>query len=89
VAFERDNYDDARVPESFSRTLSEEFACLGDDRLCIEGYGAAFDRMPEGCLEIAFSWDTYRDAMLNRDDYSVEYRMLSNGASCAVQRLTQ
>lgn len=81
VAFERDNYDNTRVPEDFFVVMSEEFRRAGEQVLFVKGIEAA--AMPDAYLEIEFSWPAYRNAMLTRRNYSVEYRMVGAVQLCA------
>lgn len=83
VAFERDNYDNARLPEDFFEVVSEEFRAAGESTLLIKGYGEMFDRLPGQILEIEFCWAKYRQAVLSPPYYSVEYKLVGVAGSCA------
>lgn len=81
VAFERNAYDNARMPEWFFRAASERFGRLGDNKLLIAGDCFIGAGLPEVCAQ-PFEWESYRAFMLGAEAYSVEYRMASDDLRC-------
>lgn len=81
IAFERDNYDNTRMPEWFFREAADEFSA--DGRMLIKGYGENFCGHPSNTLELAFSWDEYKKFMLSKKGYSPEYLMVGAAGSWA------
>lgn len=73
VAFDRDNYDNTRLPEWFFVEAHKEFARPGAF-MYVKGYGEDFESTGE-CLEIPFEWEAYRSFMLAPKNYSPEYKI--------------
>lgn len=80
VAFDRNAYDNTRMPEWFFRAASDEAQRLGDFRLII-----ADDAAVSGAVEVhvlPFEWGSYSSYMLGKGASSVEYRMASENLLC-------
>ncbi|HSX63873.1 MAG TPA: hypothetical protein VLF15_04040 [Pseudoxanthomonas sp.] len=81
VAFERNAYDNTRMPEWFFQTMSKHFGDFGKIALLIAGDCFAGAGLPAVC-PIPFEWESYRTFMLRPETYSVEYRMTSTDMQC-------
>jgi hypothetical protein len=83
VAFERDNYDNSRIPEWFFRSASMCFNDDGKNTLSIKGDCFALDGHVSEIVEVPFEWEDYRDFMLSPQAFSIEYKMVSKDGACA------
>jgi hypothetical protein len=81
IAFDRDNYDNTRMPEWFFREAQAEFHRPGDV-LLVKGYGEQFEKAG-GVLEVPFEWSSYKAFMLSPENYSPEYQLKSSGIEWA------
>jgi hypothetical protein len=75
VAFERDSYDNTRVPEDWFRSALGAF---GPGTISVRGWGGAFERRPAHTAMVPFDWPAYREFMLAPENWSVEYKMLGS-----------
>lgn len=81
VAFERNSYDNTRMPDWFFRAASKHFDGMGAIELLIAGDCFSKAGLPEVCA-VPFEWESYRRFMLRPEAYSVEYRMASADLQC-------
>ena len=80
VAFERNAYDNTRMPEWFFSAASRQARTHGDVMLMIAGDSAL--RGEEDVHVLPFDWESYRTYMLKQGARSVEYRMASEHLLC-------
>lgn len=80
IAFERDNYDNTRLPEWFFVEARNEFARPGS-QIFIKGYGERFGRSEGDCVGIPFEWVTYKAFMQSSENYSPEYQMQGDSSN--------
>ena len=83
VAFERNAYDNTRMPEWFFRVASHQFARSGAVGLLIQGDYFSEAGLSEVTVE-PFEWSSYQEFMLRPEAYSLEYRMASSDLQCGV-----
>lgn len=81
VAFDRNAYDNTRMPEWFFRAASARFCSDSDIELLIAGDLFTGAGLPAVCTQ-PFEWESYRTFMLRPEAYSVEYRMASDDLHC-------
>ena len=81
VAFERNQYDNTRIPQWFFRTASERFGSEPNSVLLIAG--DLFGQSEEDKVKrVRFTWEDYRQFMLTPEVYSVRYQMASEDLRC-------
>lgn len=81
VAFERNFYDNTRMPNWFFIAASKFFNANGATELFVSGDCFLDSGLPSVCV-VPFEWESYRRLMLRPDLYSVEYRMASSDLQC-------
>lgn len=81
VAFERNSYDNTRMPDWFFRAASKHFGGMGAVELLIAGDCFQKAGLPEVSVE-SFEWERYRKFMLRPEAYSVEYKITSADLQC-------
>lgn len=79
VAFERNRYDNTRMPEWFFREASMVFNPSGSSKLFIKGDCFALEGRDE-IASVGFDWDSYSGFMRSPEGFSLEYKM-ANGAA--------
>jgi len=82
IAFERNSYDNTRLPEWFFRSASQHFNADGQNKLLIKGDCFALSEQIAEVVAVDFDWDSYRNFMLSPESYSLEYKMASKDRSC-------
>jgi len=83
VAFERNSHDNTRMPEWFFRAASKHFNPDGKSKLLVKGDCFALDGQLAEVIAVAFDWESYRDFMLSRAGFSIEYKMANDDGTCA------
>lgn len=74
IAFDRNAYDNCRMPERFFRYASQHFAESNDPEILIAGECFKCGGLPE-IAALPFTWESYREFMLCPSHYCTEYRM--------------
>lgn len=79
VAFERNRYDNTRLPQQFFESASQHFSSPRNRSLFVSG-----DLFDNGKIaRVDFKWQEYRSFMLSPDSFSLEYKIFSENLSCA------
>ncbi|HYG05103.1 MAG TPA: hypothetical protein VD865_01680 [Stenotrophomonas sp.] len=82
VAFERNGYDNTRMPEWFFREASNVFNPSESSKLLIKGDCFALEgRGKIAC--VGFNWDCYSRFMRSAEGFSLEYKMANGTADFA------
>ncbi|MGH8081687.1 MAG: hypothetical protein ACREP7_14015 [Lysobacter sp.] len=81
VAFERNAYDNSRMPEWFFRGAAEYFGANGTVEWLIAGDCFKFAELPQISAQ-PFDWLGYHEFMLRPETYSTEYRMAAADGTC-------
>jgi hypothetical protein len=82
VAFERDDYDNARMPEWFFCAATRRFNQDGENKLLIMGEPVVSPHFSQETADIPFDWEHYRNFMLSTERSAVEYKMASEDRKC-------
>jgi hypothetical protein len=81
VAFERNSYDNARLPQWFFEAASGVFSPSGEGDLLIAGDCFDSAGLPRVC-RVPFNWTAFRAKMLEPAFYSVEYQIANSDLTC-------
>lgn len=73
IAFDRDNYDNTRLPEWFFGEAKLEFS-QHQEPILLKGYGERYENIGDG-IELPFEWEAYRQFMCTSKNYSPDYMM--------------
>lgn len=79
VAFERNMYDNTRMPEWFFLGASTIFNPSGRSKLLIKGDCFALEGRDE-VAHVDFIWDSYAGFMRSQEGFSLEYKMTNDAA---------
>lgn len=79
VAFERNMYDNTRMPEWFFREASIAFNPSESSKLLIKGDCFVLEGQDE-VARIRFNWDSYSRFMQSPEGFSLEYKMANDAA---------
>lgn len=82
VAFERDDYDNTRMPEWFFRAATRHFNQDGENKLLIMGEPVLSPHFSQEIGDIPFDWEHYRSFMLSAERSAIEYKMASEDRKC-------
>lgn len=77
VAFERNMYDAARMPEGFFREASRVFNPSRKSKLLMTGDCFVLEGRVDVAL-VGFDWDGYSSFMRSKEGFSLEYKMASD-----------
>jgi len=83
VAFERNAYDNTRMPSEFFSRVAGEFNVSRSRRLLIGGDCFELDGRP-AVQGVEFDWIAYEQFMLSPDGFSLEYKMVSDDGELAI-----